>query len=87
MEKSEIAREILAYLADHPDAQDTLEGIVEWWILESRIKLKIAFIKEILTELVDKGLVLEINHDYSRIGYRMNQTKIAEIRALTCREE
>jgi len=30
-------REILAYLADHPDAQDTLAGIFEWWLLERKI--------------------------------------------------
>ncbi len=87
MEKSEIAREILAYLADHPDAQDTLEGIVEWWILESKVRLQIAIIKEILNELVDKEFILEVNHDYTRIRYRMNQSKSDEIGALICRED
>jgi hypothetical protein len=32
MLKTEIAREILAYLLDHPDAQDTLDGISQWWV-------------------------------------------------------
>ncbi len=87
MEKSEIAREILAYLADHPDAQDTLEGIMEWWLIESRIKLQIALVKEILHDLVENEFLLEINQEYTRVRYRMNQGKIAEIRALTCSGE
>ena len=30
--------QILAYLVEHPKAQDTVEGIVEWWLLERAIK-------------------------------------------------
>lgn len=31
-----IAREIERYLADHPHAADTLEGIQRWWLREQR---------------------------------------------------
>jgi hypothetical protein len=31
MNKAQISNEILAYLVEYPQAQDTLEGIVEWW--------------------------------------------------------
>ena len=37
-DESKIGNEILAYLVDHPKTQDTLEGIVEWWLLERAIK-------------------------------------------------
>ena len=80
--KSRIVREILSYLTEHTDAQDTLEGIVEWWLLEQKIKRHTAQVKDALTELVIQGLVLEQKGKDARIHYRMNRHKIEEIRAL-----
>ena len=56
---SQIGYQILAYLAEHPEAQDTVEGIVEWWLLERQIKFQTTRVKEALSELVSKGLVLQ----------------------------
>ena len=36
-EQRDICSFILAYLSDNPDAGDTFEGIVEWWLLNQRI--------------------------------------------------
>ena len=80
MQKSEIARDILAYLAEHPDAQDTLDGIVEWWLLEQNIKTQMATVKETLADLVAKKLVLEHQGKDSRTHYRINRRQMKEIR-------
>ena len=32
--RSEIERDILGYLVEHADAEDTLEGVAEWWLLQ-----------------------------------------------------
>ncbi len=80
--KSQIAHEILAYLAEHPGAQDTVEGIVEWWLLEQKIKRRTAQVKEALTQLVAEGLVLERKGKDSRVYYRLNRRKYGAIRAL-----
>lgn len=45
-----VAREILSYLARRPNACDTLEGILQWWL--PRIRLEDA------TETVEHALVL-----------------------------
>ena len=80
MEKSEVAREILAYLTDHPDARDSLEGIVHWWLLEREIKYQLALVKEAVQELIDRGLLLEERIPGSKPGYRINAEKQDDIR-------
>jgi predicted transcriptional regulator len=81
-DKSQIGNEILAYLVDHPKAQDTLEGIVEWWLLERAIKFQEAQVKKALAELVTKGLVIEQRGNNSKIHYRVNHSKFEEIKKL-----
>jgi len=74
--------EILAYLTDHPDAQDTFDGITEWWFLEQEIKRRIAEVKRVLTGLVAKGLVLAQQGRDGQMHYRVNPHKWEAIRAL-----
>ncbi|MFY9553205.1 MAG: hypothetical protein WAV20_08165 [Blastocatellia bacterium] len=81
-EKSEIARDVLNYLIDNPDAQDTLEGIVEWWLLKSRIESRTVSVKEALAELLAKGLILERRGSDSRLRYMINNSRQDEIREL-----
>jgi hypothetical protein len=78
-DKSEIAREIMAYLAEHPDAQDTLDGIVQWWLLEQRIQYQKTMVKETLGELVKTGFIVEYQMENSLTSYRVNQGKKKEI--------
>jgi Fe2+ or Zn2+ uptake regulation protein len=78
-DKSKITRDVLAYLVDHQDAQDTLEGIVEWWLVEQKIKQQTATVKEALRELVKKKYLLELRSVGSRTRYRINQLKSKEI--------
>ncbi len=77
--KSQIAQEILAYLADHSEAQDTLEGIIAWWLLERKIKYQKSLVQEALRELVDKGLILETQAGASQCRYRLRLQKKKEL--------
>jgi hypothetical protein len=77
--KEQTTKEILAYLAENPDAQDTLDGIVEWWLLEQGIKNRTAEVREALAELLGKGLVLERTGRDARSHYRINRQKADEI--------
>lgn len=70
-DESEIAREILAYLSDHPQANDTLEGIIEWWLLERKIRNQSAAVKEALEGLIEKGLVEVSFGSDSRMKYKV----------------
>lgn len=71
--------EILAYLAGNPLAQDTLEGVAEWWLLEQKIKNLTAEVKQSLDDLVWRGLVLERRGKDARVHYRVNRRKLREI--------
>jgi hypothetical protein len=81
-DKARIAHEILAYLTDHPDAQDTLEGVVEWWLLERKIKYHMALVRDVLSGLVAKGFLLESrkgDERNKRYHYRINKDKKKQI--------
>jgi hypothetical protein len=80
LEKHEIELEILSYLLKNPEAQDTLEGIVEWWLLETYIRKQSALVKDVLSDLVSKGLIIEVQDSNSQIHYRVNQEKVQEIK-------
>ena len=81
-EKSQIAFQILAYLVDHPAAQDTADGIAQWWILEQCVKQKAPLVSEALDELVKKGFVTERKAKDARLHYRINRRRSKEIAAL-----
>jgi len=72
----------LTYLAEHPESHDTLEGIVEWWLLEQEIKRRTVLIREVMAELVVRGLVLERESSDARVHYYINRDRLAEIRQL-----
>ena len=82
IEPSEIAQDILAYLVEHPGAQDTVQGIVQWWLLEQEIQRRTAQVQAALAELVARGLVLERQGKDGRTRYRINRRRSAQIREL-----
>jgi hypothetical protein len=53
------APEILDYLASHPEAQDTLDGILHWWVLDSCVKKWAPKVPETVAKLVQQGFVEE----------------------------
>jgi hypothetical protein len=75
-----IADEILAYLIRHPEAQDTLEGITEWWLLEQRIRSAVAEVDGALRNLVDDDLLVKRECADGRTYYALNRAKEREIR-------
>lgn len=78
-QRSAVYYEILAYLADHPQAQDTVEGIVEWWLLEQRLKQAVAQVQTALDQLVAEDLVIAREGPTGRVAYRSNRKRLREI--------
>jgi len=70
-----VALQILAYLTTHRNAQDTVEGIAEWWLLEQRIRHAITEVKSGLAELVGQGLIVQSTGRDGRMRYRLDPRK------------
>jgi len=75
----QIGHRVLKYLTENPNAQDTLEGIVEWWLLDRLTMSNINKVKEALARLVAAHLVLERKGKESRTYYKINSHKLKEI--------
>jgi hypothetical protein len=68
---SETAQAILDYLRRNPEAQDTLEGIVLWWLPEQHHTTRVATIKDALQELIDAEFISEHRGKDAQISYRI----------------
>ena len=50
-----LQKEILSYFLQHPDAKDTVEGIMHWWLPGGGTRVKASDVGIILDALVVKG--------------------------------
>ena len=75
-----LADEIWRYLVEHPEAQDTIEGIADWWLTERRVRQGIAEVEAALQLLVDKGLVGVVRAGDGKKHYSLKRKKQKNIR-------
>ena len=78
--ETDIARDVLAYLSEHPLARDTLEGVVEWWLLQQHVQRWTPRVGAVLAQLVSEGLLLEHKDQDERSHYQLNQSNLEAIR-------
>lgn len=81
-DQAQIRRDVLSYLIDNRDAQDTLEGIVEWWLLERKIKHESLEVKKAIDDLAARKMIIQRKTRDARTHYRVNHRKQKEILAL-----
>jgi hypothetical protein len=61
------------YLAEHPKAMDTAEGIAEWWMMRERIRVDFDALLCVLRHLIDQGVLEKIGSgDHAR--YRLKHS-------------
>jgi hypothetical protein len=66
------APEILDYLARHPDAQDTIDGILHWWVLDACLQKWATRIAETVAQLVDQGFLEQHRSADGNVLYRVS---------------
>jgi hypothetical protein len=61
---------VLAYLREHPQAMDSLEGIAEWWIDRAQIRTDVTLLAMVLDQLTQEGRLEELGSGDQRL-YRL----------------
>ena len=74
-EKREACQYILGYLLDNPDASDTLDGIMAWWLLNQKIRYETRIVLQAVNKLIADGLIVEQEGLDSRTIYRINRSE------------
>jgi hypothetical protein len=74
-----LMRQILQYLKAHPDAKDTVGGILKWWLPGHPIEWKEEEVQEILDDFVSKGWLAKRALSLSQQLYCLKKEKLAEI--------
>ena len=68
---AEIVRAILDYLRKNPNAQDTQDGILQWWLTDLPAKPRDATVRQAINKLVREGFLCEHKGKDAQISYRM----------------
>jgi hypothetical protein len=66
------APEILDYLARHPEAQDTIDGILHWWVLDTSVRKWAPKIAKTVAQLVELGFVEQKPSADGNVFYRIS---------------
>jgi hypothetical protein len=66
-----LADAIRQYLVKHPDAADTVEGVVNWWLVRQRYENTVKMVGQALELLVKQGELTKIQHRGSPPIYKI----------------
>jgi hypothetical protein len=77
-----VAQLILSYLARNPAAEDTVDGILQFWLLHEEIHFRMQEVEATLAELTDQGIVIPIVGEDLRVRYRINPEEYEELQSV-----
>jgi hypothetical protein len=63
----------------HPEAQDTLDGILHWWVLDSCVKKWAPKVPETVAKLVELGFLEQKRSADGNVIYRISQDYLAKL--------
>jgi hypothetical protein len=77
-----VAAEILQYLVAHPQARDTVEGVLKWWLPIHPVQRTKAVVQEALSLLVAQSRLTKRSITHSEDVYSADEAQMEEIRTL-----
>ena len=66
--------EIIDYLRKNPNAGDSLEGVMNWWLSQRDKKPDVAEIEQVLEQLIAEGSVRKVSLVGGTILYRKDNS-------------
>jgi len=84
--RQRVIRGILLYLIEHPDAKDTMKGILKWWMPNGYLERGGKEIQQALDYLVLKGWLTTCPKVLQKdlIIYGVNKERLEQIKAFLC---
>jgi Fe2+ or Zn2+ uptake regulation protein len=58
---AELARAVMRYLAEHPQAMDSAQGIAEWWVMREQVRVDVETVAKVLQQLVDEDQIEKVD--------------------------
>jgi hypothetical protein len=77
--EEKIARQILRYVDEHPQAKDTIEGISQWWLTHEGGRYKVGEVERAVLRLVSADLIVANERKGSARCYGANPRKLEAI--------
>ena len=77
--QEQLRRAILSYCLEHPDAKDTVAGILNWWFRAVSPPCRSAEVKQALDSLIAAGWLNSRKLSQSDEIYSVKKEKLAEI--------
>ena len=69
----QMAESIRQYLNEHPSSADTLEGVVNWWLLRQRYEIATTMVSQALELLIHEGVLKTVSLQGSKTIYKLNK--------------
>ncbi|MGE5217825.1 MAG: hypothetical protein ACM3SP_12560 [Chloroflexota bacterium] len=76
-----MARSLLAYCVEHPDAKDTVEGIQRWWFTTGQTSWGVDEVRNALESLTARKWLTRRTVRQAEEIYGVNKEKLDEIKS------
>jgi hypothetical protein len=77
---AQLARVILRYCVAYPDAKDTVDGILKWWVQPDRVRVTEQDVRKGLEALAEARWLIKREITPDRTIYGLNKSQLEEIK-------
>lgn len=74
-----VARLLLRYMQNHPEAKHTSEGIARWWVLEQKLEEEIGTVENVIANLIDNGIITKVALPEGNAFYKIESPGVGQV--------